>query len=364
MTFHPVAGPSHLQDLMAVRELSTRVTLSRFVSLRPHRGAWLLECPLATHRVVLHSPVAVQLVVQLSGARSLSQLARALRVPLAETRAAVSRLHAAGFTERAPRTKQGAEALAMWEPHDLTFHTRSRLGLHGELIGGAFPFRDVIPSLPAVKPGMRHELSLPRPPHDVSRKTLADVLARRRSKRLSRRRLTLEQLSDFLYLSSRVRGRYRSAGRTSYEITKRPHPSGGACYPLELYLAIGRCAGLLAGLYHYDPVSHRLGWVNAPANSRERVLETARVAMAVRRPPQVVIVYAARFGRVAWKYRGMAYATILKDVGALLQTMYLVATDLGLSACALGCGDSAVLAGAIGEPWFVESSVGEMALGG
>jgi len=313
--------------------------------------------------VVLHDRLAFQFIQQLTGIRTTGELARALRLPIAEIQETVWRLHAMGFTRTGSRTKRSAEALAMWEPHDLIFHSRTRLGLHGEVMGGAFPFRGVIRPLPAVKEGISHGITLPRHSHDVSR-PLADVLVRRRSRRGSRRRLTLHQLADFLYLSARVRDRYQSAGRPSYQITKRPHPSGGACYPLELYLAVRQCAGLSAGLYHYDPLAHRLGRVNAPVDSHELIVETARVAMGVEDSPKLVVVYAARFGRVMWKYRGMAYATILKDVGALMQTMCLVATDLGLSACPLGCGDSAVIAHAIGEPWFVESSVGELALGG
>ena len=52
--------------------------------------------------------------------------------------------------------------------------------------------------------------------------------------------------------------------------------------------------------------------------------------------PQIVITIAARFGRVSWKYSSLAYALILKDVGVLIQTLYLMATDMGLGGCAIG----------------------------
>ena len=58
--------------------------------------------------------------------------------------------------------------------------------------------------------------------------------------------------------------------------------------------------------------------------------------MGVNAAPQILITIAARFGRVSWKYSSIAYALILKDVGALMQTFYVMATDMGLGGCAIG----------------------------
>jgi oxazoline/thiazoline dehydrogenase len=79
--------------------------------------------------------------------------------------------------------------------------------------------------------------------------------------------------------------------------------------------------------------------------------------------PQVLIILAARFQRVTWKYSAMAYATVLKNVGVLYQTMYLVATAMGLAPCALGGGDSDIFAAATGGDYYAETSVGEFLLG-
>ncbi len=77
----------------------------------------------------------------------------------------------------------------------------------------------------------------------------------------------------------------------------------------------------------------------------------------------MLIIIAARFQRVSWKYRGISYATVLKDAGALMQTMYLVATAMDLAPCALGCGDAEFFARTIGTHYFEETSVGEFLLG-
>lgn len=79
--------------------------------------------------------------------------------------------------------------------------------------------------------------------------------------------------------------------------------------------------------------------------------------------PQVLVVVAARFGRVMFKYEAMAYATILKNVGALYQSMYCVATAMGLAPCALGGGNPDMFTAAAELDYYAESSVGEFLVG-
>ena len=78
---------------------------------------------------------------------------------------------------------------------------------------------------------------------------------------------------------------------------------------------------------------------------------------------QVLLVVAARFQRLAWKYASIAYALTLEHVGVLYQTMYLAATAMGLAPCALGAGNSDLFARAAGTDWCAETSVGEFLLG-
>ena len=59
----------------------------------------------------------------------------------------------------------------------------------------------------------------------------------------------------------------------------------------------------------------------------------------------------------------MAYATILKDTGVLMQTMYLVAEAMGLAACAVGGGHSDIFARTAGTNYYEETTVGEFILG-
>lgn len=79
--------------------------------------------------------------------------------------------------------------------------------------------------------------------------------------------------------------------------------------------------------------------------------------------PQAVLVFSAQFGRVMERCRGVAYATLLKEVGALMEAVHLVAGALGLGTCALGAGDGRDFEEATGECLWESSSIGEMVLG-
>jgi SagB-type dehydrogenase family enzyme len=148
-----------------------------------------------------------------------------------------------------------------------------------------------------------------------------------------------------------------------YAVTSRPYPSGGATYDLELYVTVNACEDLPAGLYHYDPRGHQLERLAERTADVDALLRDAQASAGLAEPPQVLITLASRFQRRSWKYAAIAYANTLKNVGVLYQTMYLVATAMGLAPCALGAGNADLFAAAAGTDYYAESSVGEFMLG-
>ena len=95
----------------------------------------------------------------------------------------------------------------------------------------------------------------------------------------------------------------------------------------------------------------------------EALLAAAEFAMDAPAAPQILITIAARFGRISWKYSSIAYSLILKDVGVLIQTLYLMATDMGLGGCAIGTTNIDLFAKMTGIEFHVEGPVGQFALG-
>jgi SagB-type dehydrogenase family enzyme len=117
------------------------------------------------------------------------------------------------------------------------------------------------------------------------------------------------------------------------------------------------------GFYHYDAAAHALVRLQVDQPDIEAMLSAAAFAMDAPSSPQVLVTIAARFGRVSWKYAAIAYSLILKDVGALLQTLYLTATDMGLGGCAIGTNNIDLFATMTGLDFHVEGPVGQFALG-
>jgi SagB-type dehydrogenase family enzyme len=143
----------------------------------------------------------------------------------------------------------------------------------------------------------------------------------------------------------------------------RPYPSGGSAYELELYLAVANCEGLARGFYHYDAGGHALAPIDVRAQELDAMLKAAEFAMDAPAVPQILITIAARFSRISWKYSSIAYSLVLKDVGALLQTLYLMTTDLGLGGCAIGTNNIDLFAKMTGLEFHIEGPVGQFAIG-
>ena len=182
------------------------------------------------------------------------------------------------------------------------------------------------------------------------------------------RPITLAELARFLDSTARVVSTWQSQvdlgdTRPTVAYATRPYPSAGAGYELELYLAVEKCDGLARGFYHYDAGGHALVPIGVRTQELDALLTEARLSMDAPAAPQIVITIAARFGRVSWKYSSLAYALILKDVGVLIQTLYLMATDMGLGGCAIGSTNIDLFAKMTGIEFHVEGPVGQFALG-
>jgi SagB-type dehydrogenase family enzyme len=257
-------------------------------------------------------------------------------------------------------------ALAQWSPADLWLHATSRGTRSDAGYGGSYPLAGRFPPLPAV-PARRsgQRIELPHPDLEVTAKadpSFTQVLEDRRSVRShdAASPITLAQLGELLYRSARVRRVFEGEGQ---ELADRPYPCGGAVHELEIYPLITDCAGAPAGLWHYAAADHALEHVADPGPAAAALVAGARAASLMQADPQVTLIISARFGRVMWKYQAIAYSLVLKHVGVLYQTIYLVATAMGLAVCGLGGGDAADFAAASCLPYFEEGSVGELVVG-
>ena len=348
---------------------TTPYLLSRFAYLHRAGGELLLESPLAHAKVVLNGWQGAAIAGELGQPTRMEEIEE--RLPsvspdvLRDFVALLLSLDLVSVAGAEGAAEDENVTLRQWEFHDLLFHSRSRVGRHAAPFGGTFPFRDTIPPLPALKAPMSDEfVDLPKPDLEALKQNdvpFTAVMERRRSVRApGDDPITAKQLGEFLYRVARVR---RQETSDSGEYAFRVYPGGGGEYELELYLAIPSCEGIVPGFYHYAPAEHRLYKLSDLDQRVYQLLGFAARAGVREDLPDVLITIAARFQRVSWKYESIGYALILKDTGVLLQTMYLVATAMGLGPCAVGTGDSDLFAAAAGTDYYAETSVGEFLLG-
>jgi len=351
-------------------ESGQQYVLSRFAYCHREKGRIVLESPLAHGKIELKNWMAAVIITELSKAVTITDLSATFANISEDTITLfISLLLSADFITEFKQDQtypDGDEVLAQWEFHDLLFHSRSRLGRHTNRFGGTYRFYNKIEPLPAVKPQMSEDvIDLYRPDLDQLEQDdypFTMVLEHRQSIReYADQPLTDKQLGEFLYRTARVK---KLINDDIQDVSQRPYPGGGAIYELELYLTINECVNIQPGMYHYDPAFHRLYKISElNLNTINLLKGAAHSAGMEKNPPQVLITITARFQRLSWKYESMAYNVILKNVGVLYQTMYLVATAMDLSPCALGGGDSDLFAKTAGLNYYEETSVGEFLLG-
>jgi SagB-type dehydrogenase family enzyme len=352
------------------------LVLSRFAYMRRRGNDLVLECPragalfricdgkIAAGLAALCAPQPIRRLRRQEGFPGLELLALLLDSRI---------LFKVGAGDDGLRPGEGDGNLVLWDFHDLLFHARNTEGRHANPLGGVYSYSAAAPPLPAVRPpwpGEKIDLRgfAPAPPEEPS--PGAPLLRERHSVRSfdDARPITLGELARFLYSTARVVSQWDSHGDLGEEgpaigYATRPYPSAGASYELELYLAVDKCEGLDRGFYFYDAGEHALAPIDVRATELEALLKSAAFAMGESDIPQILITIAARFGRVSWKYSSIAYSLILKDVGVLTQTFYLMATAMGLGGCAIGSINIDLFARMTGIEFYVEGPVGQFAIG-
>jgi len=255
-----------------------------------------------------------------------------------------------------------------WEFHDLLFHSRTRLGFHKYLSGATFNKAELLSKYPAFKilpKGRKINLKIPNIADIIKRDhKLTTILELRRTKReLHPSVITKNELSEFLFRTFHVKGKgINKRGKVHYEFLYSTYPTAGGCNELEIYLVVNKCQGLLRGLYYYCRDIHSLIFLKDIDGEHQKAILSAQQSACLSNSPQILFLITARFGRVFWKYESAGYSLILKNVGCLLQTVYLVATSMKLSPCALGGCYTGFLESNINQSFLLESVVGEFIL--
>lgn len=200
-----------------------------------------------------------------------------------------------------------------------------------------------------------HRRAVALPPPLPLRIRLGEAVERRRSELPGvLRPIRLRELATLLA------GSYAARGRTRAEM-RRPVPSAGALYPLELYV-LAQAVDLLApAVYHYDPFRHRVSLLG-PLD--RRAVRGALADPAVADGAAAIVVVTAVFWRSRFKYGQRGYRFALLEAGHLLQNAVLVAAQLDVAALPFGGFYDRRLDEVVGADGLDEASVHVLVLGG
>jgi SagB-type dehydrogenase family enzyme len=345
------------------------VRLSSYAQLRTDGREFIVESPLALHRVVLHRAESVRLIAPL-----ISPVTPAVYRAVAHAHpfvaAVLEYLVAAGMVVVAESAAGGTPVFAEdsdprligFSPLDMMFQARSTLDRHDHEFGVIFPGDGAASAKPASRAPIGQGVPLHRPRwadlYVIDSPLTAVIEGRRSQSRRGRDAITAVQVGELLYRTARARslragapGDYAGAG------------GSGSAFDLELYLTVWNCAGLEPGVYHYDPSAHALGPVDTDRVAWQELLRTARMAAGADDPPQVLITMTARFRQLSWRLDGFAYRMMLMSAGALMQSLYLGSAAMCLAPRAIGTVSPDVAPRALGIDWRLEPCVGHFIVG-
>jgi SagB-type dehydrogenase family enzyme len=164
-------------------------------------------------------------------------------------------------------------------------------------------------------------------PRVEARTELERTIAARRSIRVfSGAAISLEQLARLLFFTY---------GKTDPRGMFRAVASGGALYPLELYVVAFKVDGLDPGVYHYGVETGHLDIVK-PGEYLAAFKNVVYSDGIDADHASLAIVVTAAFRRNTIKYLDRGYRMILMEAGEAAQNLCLVATSMDLGACLLG----------------------------
>ena len=121
----------------------------------------------------------------------------------------------------------------------------------------------------------------------------------------------------------------------AYSISDHSVPSGGALYPLRIYVLVEKPQdGLRPGYYEYDAEQNRLILFNDEADIEQLKYCFNQEEMPFGSAVQIVI--AADLERQPYKYANRGYRLTLIEVGHVAQNVGLYCAEQGLGTCEMG----------------------------
>jgi SagB-type dehydrogenase family enzyme len=173
-------------------------------------------------------------------------------------------------------------------------------------------------------------------------KFLNIMLSRRTRRDFSNRKMNLKELSMFIYFSFNGKKIERiQIDNETINITKRSWPSGGALYPIELWLLIQNVKGIKSGIYFYNFPYHSISLVKCiPKQKQIDILKNLFPIKLLEMLPieksSVILFLVGDFIKQKFKYGSRSLRYIFQESGHIAQNFYLVGELMKLKVCSIG----------------------------
>jgi len=214
----------------------------------------------------------------------------------------------------------------------------------------SFPVRGALANRPLQDEEVKHvSVKLTEP--EKLNVPIGPIIRSRRSVRdFSGKTVKITELSTLLYycqgvsaiadITQDIEGGFlgtRTLG-PEYKNNLRNAPSGGALYPIDLYLIVNDVEKLDKGIYQYMPNSHSLRIVR---KFQEKEISTLTESLAVfngidSKKVNVYIIFVYNIILNSRKYGDSAMVFALIETGEISQNIHLTATALGIGSCDIG----------------------------
>jgi SagB-type dehydrogenase family enzyme len=155
------------------------------------------------------------------------------------------------------------------------------------------------------------------------------LIKRTSNKIMGKKEIDLKTLSHLLFYSAGITHR-----ADDLNMSRRPYPSAGGRYPLEIYAAVLRGKDIKEGLYHYNVKRNMLelllekylqGEIKNVIGYEDWILNSS-----------VIFFITGILDRNRTKYHNRGYLYTLLEAGHMAQNICLIATKLNLKVSPLG----------------------------
>jgi len=167
---------------------------------------------------------------------------------------------------------------------------------------------------------------------DLSRAFKRIVLRRRSVREFTGAPMSLNNLTNIIFNACGITGIMTLT--FGIEQKARAVPSGGALYPLELYVVSHRVEGLAPGVYHYNVEKHALELLTSGQFDKE--LGYALFYEEMFKSVSAALIITGVLKRSSLKYGERAYRFMLLEAGHVGQNICMTAGSLGLGCVMLG----------------------------